>query len=353
MSKPPALFPENYDRFLHDLKNRIRTAQLRASLAVNQELILLYWQIGRDILHRQQNEGWGTKVIDRLAQDLKQSFPDVSGFSSRSLKYMRAFAEAYPDEEFVQRYAAQIPWRHNQVLLEKLKSLKERQWYAQQSLENGWSRDVLIMQIESGLFHRQGSAITNFERTLPKLQSDLAQSLIKDPYNMEFLTLAEDAQERDLERALVERMRDFLLEMGLGFSFVGSQYRLEVDGEEFFVDLLFYHLKLRCFVVIDLKMKEFKPEYSGKMNFYVAAIDDLLRHPDDQPTIGIILCRDKKKAIAEYALRNVNSPIAISTHRLPKQFQDSLPTIEQLEMELNTVVSELASDAAADEGDVP
>jgi predicted nuclease of restriction endonuclease-like (RecB) superfamily len=352
MSKPPALFPENYDRFLHDLKNRIRAAQIRASLAVNQELILLYWQIGRDILQRQQEEGWGAKIIERLAKDLKRECPDMRGFSRTNLLYMRAFAEAYSDIEFVQRYAGQIPWRHNQALLDKLKSLEERQWYAQQSLENGWSRDVLIMQIESGLFHRQGSAITNFERTLPKLQSDLAQSLIKDPYNMEFLTLAEDAQERDLERALVERMRDFLLEMGLGFSFVGSQYRLEVDGEEFFVDLLFYHLKLRCFVVIDLKMKDFKPEYSGKMNFYVAAIDDLLRHPDDQPTIGIILCRDKKKAIAEYALRNVNSLIAISTHRLPKQFQDSLPTIEQLEMELNTVVSELASDSSADEDDV-
>jgi predicted nuclease of restriction endonuclease-like (RecB) superfamily len=344
MSDQFPIFPPSYDSFLRDLKNRIRTAQVRAALAVNQELILLYWQIGRNILQRQQEEGWGAKIIDRLAIDLKREFPDMQGFSIRNLKYMKAFAEAYPEEQFVHQAGAQIPWKHNCTILDKVKNPEQRVWYIQQTVENGWSRNVLIMQIESGLYHRQGRATTNFERTLPKLQSDLAQSLIKDPYNLEFLTLAEDAQERDLERALVERIRDFLLEMGLGFSFVGSQYRLEVEGEEFFVDLLFYHLKLRCFVVIDLKMKDFKPEYSGKMNFYVAAIDELLRHPDDQPTIGIILCRDKKKTIAEYALRNVNSPIAIATHRLPKQFQDSLPTVEQLEMELNTVVAELVSD---------
>lgn len=349
MSDQSPLIPQNYDLFLRDLKDRIRTAQVRASLAVNQELILLYWQIGKDILQRQQQEGWGAKVIERLAHDLKREFPTVGGFSSRNLKYMRAFAEAYPDEEIVQRYAAQIPWRHNQALLDKLKAADERLWYTQQSLENGWSRDVLILQIESGLYRRQGSAVTNFSRTLPQPQSDLAQQLVKDPYHLEFLTLAKNAQERDLERALLAHIRDFLLELGIGFSFVGSQYRLEVGGEEFFVDLLFYHLKLRCYVVIELKMTDFRPEYSGKMNFYVAAIDDLLRHPDDQPTIGIILCRDKNKAIAEYALRNVSSPIAVSTHRLPSQFQESLPTVEQLEMELNTVASELASDSSSEE----
>ncbi len=345
------LIPQNYDRFLNDLKNRIRSARVRVALAINRELISLYWQIGTDILQRQKEEGWGTKVIERLATDLKQEFPNVGGFSSRNLKYMRAFAEAYPDEQIVQRYAAQIPWRHNQILLDKLKSYDERLWYAQQSLENGWSRDILVLQIESDLYQRQGSAITNFEYTLPQPQSDLAQQLVKDPYNLDFLTLERNAQERDLEIALVEHIRDFLLELGIGFAFVGNQYRLEVEGEEFFVDLLFYHLKLRCYIVIELKMTEFKPEYSGKMNFYVAAIDDLVRHPDDQPTIGIILCRDKKKAIAEYALRHINSPIAISTHRLPKQLQDSLPTIEQLEMELNTVVSDLVSDDSSFEED--
>ena len=341
MSDKSELISENYDRLLQDLKERIRSAQVRASLAINQELMVLYWRIGQDILTRQSQEGWGAKVIERLAKDLKREFPNMKGFSRTSLMYMRAFADAYPDIEFVQRSAGQIPWRHNQAILDKLKIAEERQWYVQQSLEGAWSRDVLILQIESGLYQRQGKAISNFDRTLPAIQSDLAQQLIKDPYHLEFLTLAPNAQERDLEFALVTHIRDFLLELGVGFAFVGSQYRLIVDREEFFVDLLFYHLKLRCYVVIDLKMTDFKPEYSGKMNFYVAAIDDLLRHVDDQPTIGIILCRDKKKTIAEYSLRNIHSPIAISTHRLPKQLQDDLPSVEQLETEINTAISEL------------
>jgi predicted nuclease of restriction endonuclease-like (RecB) superfamily len=336
-----SLLPEGYDAFVRGLKERIRSAQVKAALAVNQELILLYWQIGRDILSRQQEQGWGAKVIERLSQDLKHEFPDGSGFSSRNLKYMRAFAEAYPDEALVQRSVALMPWRHNIVLLEKLKSSDERLWYAQKSLENGWSRDVLAMQVESGLYYRQGKAITNFERTLPKPQSDLAQNLLKDPYNLQFLTLAENAQERDLERALIGRIRDFLLELGVGFAYVGSQYRLEVDGDEFFADLLFYHLNLRCFVVIDLKMAAFKPEYSGQMNFYVSVIDDQLRRSDDQPTIGIVLCRDKKKSVVEYALRNINSPIAVATHCLPQQLVNNLPTVEQLEMEMESVIAEI------------
>ncbi|PZV01122.1 MAG: DUF1016 domain-containing protein [Leptolyngbya sp.] len=338
-----SLFPaDNYAVFLKDLKTRIRRAQVKAALAVNQELIILYWQIGREILARQQQEGWGAKVIDRLAKDLKQEFPDMKGVSPRNLKYMRAFAEAYPDETIVQRCAAQIPWRHNQVLIDKLNDPSERIWYAQQSLDNGWSRDILVMQIESNLFQRQGGAVTNFERTLPPEQSDLAQQLIKDPYNFDFLNLTSATQERELEKALVERIRDFLLELGVGFAFVGSQYRLEVSGNEYFMDMLFYHLKLRCYVVIDLKVTEFRPEYTGKMNFYVAAVDDLLRHPDDQPTIGIVLCKSKDKTIAEYALRNVNTPIAVTTHSLPEQLKANLPTIEQLETELNAVVSELS-----------
>lgn len=342
MPKESSLVPEsNYRALLNGLKNRIRSAQIRAAMAVNQELILLYWQIGREILARQKEEGWGSKVIDRLAMDLKREFPGITGFSPRNLKYMRAFAEAYPDEEIVQRSAAQIPWRHNQVLLEKLKDTEERIWYAQQSLEHGWSRDILVLQIEGGLRQRHGSAVTNFERTLPSPQSDLAQQLIKDPYNFDFLELTGSAQERDLEKALVERIRDFLLELGIGFSFVGSQYRLEVGGSEFFIDMLFYHLKLRCYIVIDLKVTEFRPEYSGKMNFYVSAVDDMLRHPDDQPTIGIILCRSKDRTIAEYALRNVSTPIAVATHKLPKRLQGSLPTVEQLEMEVEAAIAEI------------
>lgn len=347
MPKSGSLFPidEKYTTFLRSLKDRIRQAQIRAALAVNNELILLYWQLGREILIRQQQEGWGAKVIDRLAQDLKREFPNMSGFSSRNLKYMRALAEAYPDEQIVLRVVAQIPWGHNQTLLNKLKSDNQRLWYAQKTLENGWSRDVLTLQIESNLFTRQGGAITNFERTLPALDSDLAQQLVKDPYNFDFLTISENVKERELERALVERIRDFLLELGIGFAFVGSQYRLEVEGDEYFLDLLFYHLKLHCYIVIDLKVTEFKPEYSGKMNFYISAVNNILCTEVENPTIGIILCRSKKKTTVEFALDAVQNPIGVSTYKLrdelPLALQDCLPTVEQLEIELEAMVSEL------------
>jgi predicted nuclease of restriction endonuclease-like (RecB) superfamily len=330
-----------YDNFLSELKTRISHAQLRAAVAVNKELVLLYWQIGRDILTSQQEQGWGAKVINRLATDLQQAFPEIKGFSPRNLKYMRAFAQAYPDEQFVQLLAAQIPWFHNCVLLDKVKDIAEREWYIQQTIQYGWSRNVLVHQIESQLYHRQGKAITNFDRTLPKPQSELAQQLLKDPYSFDFLNLGENIQERDLERALINHIRDFLLELGVGFAFVGSQYHLEVGGEDFYIDLLFYHLRLRCYVVIDLKIEEFKPEFSGKMNFYVSAVDDLLRHPDDQPTIGIILCKSKNKVIAEYSLRDMNKPIGVSVYQLrntlPEDLKKNLPTIEQLEAELETV----------------
>jgi len=332
-----------YNALLRELKERIRNAQVRAALAVNRELVLLYWQIGRDILTRQQQQGWGARVIDRLAKDLRKEFPEMKGFSPRNLKYMRSFAEAYSDSAIVQEALAQITWYHNIALMEKLKSPDERIWYAKRTLEHGWSRNVLVYQIESQLYQRLGGAVTNFDRALPSPQSDLAQQLIKDPYHFDFLNLGTEVQERELESALVNHIREFLLELGIGFAFVGSQYRLVVGGEDFYIDLLFYHLRLRCYVVIDLKMTEFKPEFSGKMNFYVSAVDDLLRHPDDQPTIGIILCKSKNKAVAEYALRDVNKPIGVSTHQLagalPKPLQENLPTIEQLEMELNTVVA--------------
>jgi predicted nuclease of restriction endonuclease-like (RecB) superfamily len=337
------LLPSNYDCFLSDLKKRIRSAQVKAALAVSQEMVMLYWRIGQDILLRQEEEGWGTKVIDRLAQDLKREFPDISGFSARNLKYMRSFAAAYPDEAIVQRTVALLPWRYNIVLLEKLKDPEQRLWYAAQTLENGWSRDILVLQLESDLYLRQGAATTNFDRTLTTPQSDLAQQLLKDPYNFSFLSLGKEAQERDLERALVLHIRDFLLELGFGFSFVGSQYPIEVDGQEFKIDLLFYHFKLRCFVVIDLKMGEFQPEFSGKMNFYVSAVDEVMRHPDDQPTIGIVLCRSKSRTVAEFALRGMSQPIGVATHSigkaLPEEWKDSLPSIEQLEAELNTIMA--------------
>jgi predicted nuclease of restriction endonuclease-like (RecB) superfamily len=326
---------------LRDLKARIHRAQVKAALAVNRELVLLYWQMGREILTRQQYEGWGTKVVDRLAKDLKQAFPDMTGFSARNLKYMRTFAEAYPDQQIVQEVLAQIPWYHNIALLDKLKSLDERLWYAHQTVENGWSRNALVLQIDNGLYRRMGEASTNFPQTLPPAQSDLAQQILKDPYSFEFLELNEAAQERDFERALVDRIRDFLMELGVGFAFLGSQYPIEVGGKEYRLDLLFYHTRLHCYVIIDLKVVEFEPEFSGKMAFYVAAVDDLLRTEEDKPTIGIILCRSKNKATVEYALRYVHHPVGVATFRLrdtlPEPLQGKLPTIEQLEMQLSTL----------------
>lgn len=344
-SQPPLTSPDAYAVFLSDLKDRIRSAQVKAALAVNQELILLYWQIGTDILRRQEKEGWGRKIVTQLAQDLKREFPNMKGLSRTNLLYMRAFAEAYPDKEFVQQLVGQIPWGHNVRLLDKVKNAKERRWYIQQTITNGWSRNILEMQIESGLYQRQGDAVTNFERTLPQPQSDLAQQLIKDPYNFDFLTLRKGALERDLEAGLVSHIRDFLLELGVGFAFLGSQYPITVDEKEYRIDLLFYHTQLRCYVVIDLKMTEFEPEYAGKMNFYVSAIDDRLRRGDDQPTIGMVLCKTKRKTTAEYALRNVSTPIAISTHRLPEGLQEQLPSIRQLEMEIEAATQKLEAQA--------
>lgn len=334
----------SYQDLLARLKSQIQTAQVRAAVSVNRELVLLYWQIGKEILLRQQEQGWGAKVIDQLAKDLHQAFPEMQGFSPRNLKYMRALAEAWPDETIVQQAAAQLPWFHNCILLDKVKDPTERLWYIEQAITNGWSRNVLVIQIESGLYRRQGNALTNFQATLPAPQSDLAQQLIKDPYNFDFLTLAREARERDLERGPIEHLRQFLIELGVGFAFVGSQVPLEIGGEDFKLDVLFYHLKLRCFVVIDLKMTPFKPEYAGKMNFYLAAVDDLLRHPDDQPSIGIILCKAKNRIIAEYALRNMTTPMGISEFRLlealPENLKGNLPTIEDIERELAQVPEE-------------
>lgn len=340
-SQLPLMQSDAYKTFLSALKERIRTAQVKAALAVNQELVLLYWQIGKDILQRQEKEGWGRKVVTHLAKDLRHEFPNMKGISRTNLLYMRAFAEAYPDREFVQQLVGQIPWGHNIRLLDRVKDPDERRWYIQQTIANSWSRNILEIQIESGLYKRQGDAITNFERTLPQPQSDLAQQLIKDPYNFDFLTLREGALERELEAGLVSHIRDFLLELGVGFAFLASQYSITVDEKEYRIDLLFYHTQLRCYVVIDLKMTEFEPEYAGKMNFYVSAIDDKLRRGDDQPTIGIVLCKTKRKTTAEYALRNVSTPIAISTHRLPEGLQEQLPSIQQLEMEIESAAQEI------------
>jgi predicted nuclease of restriction endonuclease-like (RecB) superfamily len=264
----------------------------------------------------------------------------MTGLSPRNLKYMRAFADAWSDEAIVQQLAAQIPWFHNCILLDKVKDRNERAWYIHKTIENGWSRNVLVHWIESDLYERQGKARTNFEKTLPPPQSDLARETLKDPYKFEFLALAGDAEERALQKGLLEHIQQFLIELGAGFAFVGQQYPLEIGGEDFFIDLLFYHLKLRCYVVIELKTTGFKPEYAGKMNFYLSAVDDLLRHPDDKPSIGIILCKAKNEVVAEYALRDLVKPVGVSSYitklveALPASLRGSLPSPKELEAEL-------------------
>jgi predicted nuclease of restriction endonuclease-like (RecB) superfamily len=330
------------------LKQRIRSAQIQAAVAVNRELILLYWNIGREISSKIKKNKWGKKIVQQISIDLKEAFPGMSGFSLRNLQYMRSFFEAYDEEMIVQCGIAQLPWGHNITLLDKLQITGERVWYAKKSLENGWSRDVLVLQIETGLFNRLGSALTNFRANLPKTESDLAQQILKDPYNFEFLTLSEDLNERELERGLIEHIRDFLMELGVGFAFLGSQYPIAVEGKDYKLDLLFYHIRLHCYIVIDLKIREFEPEFSGKMNFYVSAVDHLLKTDEDKPTIGIILCRSKLKTIVEFALKDIEKPIGVATYQLktdlPKSLQDSLPTAEQLEIEITTALSEIEKD---------
>ncbi|RKP43350.1 PDDEXK nuclease domain-containing protein [Trinickia fusca] len=332
-----AISPD-YAAWLAELKTRVEAARQRAALAVNHELVSLYWQIGQDILQRQHKGGWGAKVIDRLSRDLRAAFPDMRGFSPRSLKYMRALAEAWPDGEFVQQAVAQLPWSHVCSLLDKLKANNEREWYAIKSLEHGWSRNVLVMQIETRAYERQGRAVTNFSDRLPSQQSDLARDTLKDPYIFDFLGLTEDAQERDIERALTQHVTRFLLELGAGFAFVGRQYRLEVGGDEFFIDLLFYHLKLRCYVVVELKATPFKPEYAGQLNFYLSAVDAQLKTSHDQPTIGLLLCKERNRLVAEYALRGMAKPMGVAEYQLlrevPQQLATDLPSIEQIEAEL-------------------
>ena len=330
--------PEGYADWLADLKSHIHSAQQRATLAVNRELVLLYWQIGRDILTRQSVQGWGAKVIERLAQDLRVAFPAMKGFSPRNLKYMRAFAQAWPEAEFVQQAAAQLPWFHLCTLLDKLKTREERDWYLAQTVKHNWSRNILGMQIETRLLERSGKAVTNFEFSLPKPQSDLARQSLKDPYRFDFLGLTDKAQEREIENALVKHVTEFLLELGAGFAFVGRQVLLDVGGDEFFIDLLFYHLKLRCYVVIELKAGKFKPEHLGQLGFYLTAVDAQIKHPQDGPTIGLLLCRSQNKVVAEYALRNNAQPLGVAEYQLleslPAELQTSLPSIEQIEREL-------------------
>ena len=370
-----------YRDLLADIKARIRAAQHRAALSANAEMVLLYWDIGRLIAARQEHEGWGAGVIPRLAVDLKNELPEEKGFSERNIKLMVQFFKTYPDtlelgqpsvaqiasehppRSIGQRAVAQLPaptpmapqaaaqlhtiqqavlamsWAHNVILIQKLKDLPTRLWYACQTLEQGWSRDTLILQIKNRAHERQGAAITNFTTTLPSTHASLAQSLLKDPYLFDFLTLTEPFQERELETGHVAHIQKFLLELGRGFAFVGRQYPLTVSDREFYLDLLFYHLHLRCFVVVDLKKGDFKPEYAGKMNFYCSAVDAQLRHAGDAPTIGLILCQTKDRILAEYSLKDIHKPIGVAdyelTRALPAELASSLPSIETIEAELS------------------
>jgi predicted nuclease of restriction endonuclease-like (RecB) superfamily len=325
----------DYSTLLADLKTRVRSAQVKAALSVNRELIQLYWEIGRSILAAQDREGWGTKVIDRLAGDLRHEFPEMKGLSPRNLKYMRRMAEAWPDPSIVPQLVAQIPWGHIRTILDKIGEPALREYYIQKTVEHGWSRNVLALQIESRLHDREGQAVTNFAETLPAPLSDLVRQTIKDPYIFDFLSLGPEASEREVHQSLLVNIRHLFLELGTGFAFLGSEYPLEVGGQDYFLDLLFYHARLHCYVVIELKVGAFKPEYSGKLNFYLSAVDDCLRDPGvDQPSIGILLCRETNRVIAEYALRDMTKPMAVTTYltrALPEAMREVLPAVEEIE----------------------
>jgi predicted nuclease of restriction endonuclease-like (RecB) superfamily len=340
-SPPPrADLPEGYGETLADIKERIRSTRLRVVLAANSSMVLLYWELGRLVLERQENAGWGAKIIDHLSADLREAFPDMGGLSTRNLKYMRAFAAAWPDAGIVQEALAQIPWYHHIALLEKCDSAAERLWYARQSAANGWSHNILKLQIQSRLHERQGQATHNFAVTLPPADSDMAAQIFKDPYLFDFLGTADPRREREVEQALTDHIQRFLLELGAGFAFVGRQVHLEFASRDFYLDLLFYHLKLRRYVVVELKAVPFDTAFVGTLNLYLSAVDDLLRHPDDQPSIGLLLCRSKDKLVAEYALRGFNKPIGVAeweteiVKKLPDELKSSLPSIAEIEAEL-------------------
>ena len=369
-----------YSQLLSDIKDRVRNAQHRVILSANAEMTLMYWDIGRMIASRMDREGWGAKVIPRLAVDLRNELPEEKGFSERNIKRMLRFHREYPELQqaaapkvpqavaqiansvdgqlpIVPQAVAQlpstaggseafvlIPWGHNMVLLEKVKEQSDRLWYARQTLEHGWSREMLSANIKSSAHTRQGAAVSNFGTRLPAVHAELASGLLKDPYMFDFLTMEEHFHERELETGLLTHIEKFLLELGRGFAFVGRQYELTVSDRDYYLDLLFYHLQLRCFVVVDLKKGEFKPEYAGKMNFYCSAVDDLLRHEHDQPTLGLILCQTKDRIIAEYSLRDIEKPIGVAdyelTRALPEKLASSLPSIESIEAELSQDLTE-------------
>jgi predicted nuclease of restriction endonuclease-like (RecB) superfamily len=339
--------PSGYHELLQELKGRIRTAQVRAGLAVSRELVLLYWSIGRDLSQRFATEEWGSKINERLARDLQAEFPGVEGFSPRNLRYMRALAEAWPEPEILQSLIAKLPWGHNLRVLDRIKDRPTREWYLRAALEYGWSQDVLVLQIKSRLHEREGKALTNFQREMPPPESDMAEQILKDPYNFDFLTVTEAAKEREMERGLLTHLRDLLLELGRGFSFVGSQVPLTVDGQTFYIDLLFYHVRLHCYFVFELKVGAFQPEHAGKLGFYLAAVNGTMRTPVEGPSIGVLLCESRSGPIVEFTLETINQPIGVSTYHvtreLPAPMREELPTIEDLQEVVNKLRSEMES----------
>lgn len=342
-----------YKEFFTLIKTEIQNAQIKASIAVNKELLKLYWNIAEMIIEKQEKSSWGDGILEKISMDLKKEFPDLKGFSATNLKYMRkwykywietisqAVAKESPQavDFFEEKKIFQIPWGHNREIITKCKSIKEAIFYVKKTIENSWSRNVLIHQIEFGLYERQGGAINNFKDKLPAVHSDLAIETLKDPYCFDFLTLTEDYNEKELENKLVENITKFLLELGQGFSYIGRQYKLEISNKDFYIDLLFYHVKLHCYVVVELKTGEFKPEFAGKLNFYVSAVDDMLAEKGiDKPTIGLLICKTKDNTIVEYSLKDIEKPIGVSefklTQFLPEEYKSALPSIEEIEAEL-------------------
>ena len=331
---------DSYLDFIEEVKKEIQKQRISVVLNANSSMICLYWNIGRAILQKQEEEGWGSKVIDRMAKDLKEAFPDMSGFSPRNITYMRKFAECWPDFEIVQQVVAQIPWRTNRMLLDKLNTQEERLWYAHKTIENGWSSNVLELQIQNRLMERAGKSVNNFPVALPPVDSDMADQIFKDPYLFDFLGTDMPRREVEIERQLTEHIQNFLLELGQGFAFVGRQVHLEVGGDDFYIDLLFYHLKLRCYVVIELKACDFEPGFISQLNMYQNVVNDILRHPDDKPTIGLLLVKGKNQTVVEYSLAGYQNPIGVAEWKnqmvqaLPEELKSSLPSIEEIEKEL-------------------
>lgn len=360
------LLPNGYTQWRKDIEQLIDTAKLHTALNVNIGTLTLYWNIGKSILQKQEQEGWGKQVIEQLSKDLISRYPDDRGYSVRNLRYMKRFASAYPDfpilqvplaelkelpilqatlaelenegKEFVQVPLAQISWYHHISLLPKVKDKAERAYYITETAQNGWSRDVMLLQIDNGYIHAKGHAINNFEQTLPPPQSDLARYIFKDPYNFSFIGTVALQNELDIEKSLTSKITDFLLEMGRGFAYIGRQYHISVDGDDYYIDLLMYHLKLHCYVVVELKAVEFKPEFVSKLNFYISAVDDLVKSPEDKPTIGLLLCRTKSNKKAEFSLRGITQPMGIAQYETEKLFADvasALPQIENLEKSMD------------------